>query len=151
MKVKMLILVLISLFLLSCENTPKDPFSPELKQFPPKTPAYVWVSSRVANHYVNYNDPTKTEWRIWGELTHGGDFPARDIKINSKIYDSSWNVLWEGSFLFINPITNSSYLDNRETCDFVASWEGLNSNIFNEWDPGKSFDFGITITWEEVN
>ena len=149
MKVKILILALISLFLVSCENTPENPFSPE-PPAPVKKPAEISIWGRNINYYLDINDPSKAEWKVSGRLTNSGDLPAKNIKVNSKIYDSLYNILWEGSFLFINPNSNTSYLNAGEAHDFIASWEGLDSNIFSEWDYNRTLTHGIEITWEEV-
>lgn len=162
MKTKIFLIVLVSLFLISCENSPESPFSPEV----PKKPAQIDLANRQMNFYPNVEPPyaypyaTEAEWRISGNLYNSGELPAKNIKIRSRIYDSSWNILWEGEYLFINPSTNTSYLDANESQGFTASWPGLPITIFYEldengkpvgtgpWDAGNTNYQGITITWE---
>lgn len=148
MRIKILALGILCIFLLSCEKGIENPYSPEPPD-PAKTPANVWLYERAANYYIDSTDPSKAEWKIWGKLTNLGDLSAINIEIHSKIYDSSYNTLWNGSYLFINPASDSSRLDGGETCDFVASWKGLDSDLFNKWDSGASCGPGITWTWED--
>lgn len=150
MKTKILTLGLILLIGISCKGKSGNPYSPDLPSEPEEA-AYVSKHDWSANFYIDPNDSSKAEWRIWGKLTNSGDLPAKNIKVNSRIYDSSWNILWSGSYLFINPTSTSSYLDGGEIHDFVASWEGLDSNLFNEWDPTNTYGSGVTVTWEDVD
>ena len=148
MRTKVLMLGLICLFLIACDKDIENPYSPPLP-IEPKEPADVRLYDWSANFYIDSSDSSKAEWRIWGKLMNAGELPAKDIKVNSRIYDISFNILWSGSFLFMNPTSNSSYLDGEETHDFVASWKGLDSNLFNEWDPTKTYGSGVKITWED--
>lgn len=148
MRTKILVLGLICLCLCFCEKGIENPYSPPLP-IEPKKPADVRLYDWSANFYINPTDSSKAEWRIWGKLTNIGELPAKNIKVNSRIYDSSFNILWNGSYLFMNPTSDSSYLDAGETHDFVASWEGLDNNLFNEWDPTKTYGSGVKTTWED--
>jgi hypothetical protein len=161
MKKTILFLIIIFILLGGCKevklptsSNPIEPIEP-----PPKTAAQISYYDYNLNFYPDINQPRKAEWRIWGWLRNSGDLPAKNIKIHSKIYNINYDVLWQGEFLFINPLTNSSYLNGKGVCEFIASWKGLDISIFTGFDEnGKplnsgGWDYirtlnGIKITWE---
>ncbi|MCK4788371.1 MAG: hypothetical protein KAV87_31820 [Desulfobacteraceae bacterium] len=147
MRFKIFILALICLALIACEKGIENPYSPELPN--DDKPANVEISGRNIGYVLDDIDPTKAEWSVSGTLVNSGDLPAKNIKVNSKIYDESYNILWSGGYSFINPRTGTSYLDGSEAQDFTATWQGLDSSIFDTWDYNRTLSHGIEITWED--
>lgn len=166
MRAKILTLGLICLVLIACKNF-ENPYSPD-PIIPELEPADVQIWN-LRLHYYSSADPsfnippypTEVEYGISGTVANIGELPAKNIKIISKIYDDSWNVLWEGEHLFVNPDSNASCLAAGEYYDFEANWEGLDITIFykvdedgraidnGKWDYNYTLSRGTSVTWED--
>lgn len=157
MRAKILVLGLTFLFLIACEGTPENPYSPTPPAEPEPPPAadIIFYEGGIAHGFNGFchgpsGPPYIRSIDLSGVIKNVGNAIAENIYIHVKCYDilNTDNLLWTGSYFFIHEHYNESHLEPGQIYPIDIRWEidcaVLDGNFYDD------YTWVTEITWENI-
>jgi len=125
MKVKVFVLILIFLFLVSCEKS----FSPEIPDIPEKAKLFLTEKDLLLS-----TDSSGGIIRIWGVIRNIGNVIAKNVSVNITIFDEDSCIIWGPETHFV-----CAQLNQNQEVEFHKDWNEIDANIIHRANYRSSY------------